>query len=76
METEVKDHRTFSENTTDDYIHIYGIRVVKMYKYPKAPIYNVGSAEKADLIFTPEAIKSIYLRGSKEGNLRGTNEID
>ena len=47
-----------------------------MYKYLKALIYNVGSAEKADLIFTPEAIKSIYLRGSKEGNLRGTNEID
>ena len=40
METEVKDHRTFSENTTDDYIHIYGIRVVKMYKYPKVIIYN------------------------------------
>jgi len=43
--TERKVNRTFSENTTDDYIHIYGIRVVKMYKYFKAPIYNVGSVK-------------------------------
>jgi len=36
----------------------------------------MGSAEQAELIFTSEAIKLIYLRGSKEGNLCGTNEID